>query len=48
MKRSEIALLAPLAVLVFWFGLYPLPFLKLLSGPVEQILVQLATKGGLP
>lgn len=48
MNRGEILLLAPLAGLVLWFGFYPLPFLKLLRGPVEQLLAHLATTGGLP
>lgn len=48
MHRGEILILAPLAGLVLWFGLYPLPFLKLLRGPVEQLLAHLVTTGGLP
>lgn len=46
--RTEALILGPLAGLVLWFGLYPLPFLKLLRGPVEQLLAYLVTTGGLP
>jgi NADH-quinone oxidoreductase subunit M len=48
LQRSEMALLVPLAVLVLWFGFYPLPCLKLRHGPVEGILAHLVVKGGLP
>jgi len=48
LNRGEVLLLAPMAVLVLWFGLYPRPFLTLLSAPVEQLLVHLVTIGGLP
>lgn len=48
MTRGETVLLAPLVGLVLWCGLYPMPFLKLLRGPVEQLLAHLVTTGGLP
>ncbi|MGE4542843.1 MAG: NuoM family protein [Pedobacter sp.] len=48
LNRGETLLLAPLVGLVLWFGLYPLPFLRLLRGPVEQLLARLVTTGGLP
>jgi NADH-quinone oxidoreductase subunit M len=48
MNRGETLLLAPLAGLVLWLGVYPLPYLKLLRGPVERLLAHLVTTGGLP
>ncbi len=48
MNRGEALILAPLTVLVLWFGLYPMPFLTLLRGPVEQLLTHIVTTGGLP
>lgn len=48
LHRGEVALLAPMAGLVLWFGLYPLPFLHLVHNPVENMLVHLVMKGGLP
>jgi NADH-quinone oxidoreductase subunit M len=48
LQGRDWALLAPLAVLVLWVGLYPVAFLRLLDAPVEHMLIQLAAKGGLP
>ncbi|MBF0127120.1 MAG: NADH-quinone oxidoreductase subunit M, partial [Magnetococcales bacterium] len=39
----EIALFAPLIVLVFWIGFYPSPFLALLHASVENLLIQANT-----
>jgi NADH-quinone oxidoreductase subunit M len=37
LSRREIAILAPLVILIFWIGLYPAPFLNLISPAVEQL-----------
>jgi NADH-quinone oxidoreductase subunit M len=37
LNRREIAILVPLVILIFWIGLYPAPFLNLLSPAVEQL-----------
>ena len=37
LNRREIAILVPLVILIFWIGLYPTPFLNLLSPAVEQL-----------
>jgi NADH-quinone oxidoreductase subunit M len=37
LNRREIAILVPLVILIFWIGLYPAPFLNLISPAVEQL-----------
>jgi NADH-quinone oxidoreductase subunit M len=37
LSRREIAILVPLLILIFWIGLYPAPFLNLISPAVEQL-----------
>jgi len=37
LNRREVAILVPLIILIFWIGLYPAPFLNLLSPAVEQL-----------
>jgi NADH-quinone oxidoreductase subunit M len=48
LSRGEAGLLAPLAALVLWGGIYPGSFLLLLHEPVRQLLAAMAGKGGLP
>jgi NADH-quinone oxidoreductase subunit M len=48
LSRGETGLLAPLATLVLWGGLYPGSFLFLLHEPVRQLLAVMARNGGLP
>ena len=46
----EILTLAPLIILIFWIGLYPNPFLNLMSASVDQLLnaMQTAAIAGIP
>jgi NADH-quinone oxidoreductase subunit M len=46
----EIAILVPLLILIFWIGLYPMPFFNLISPAVNNVLeiVQAASVAGLP
>ena len=41
LTRREIAILVPLVILIFWIGLYPAPFLNLLSPSVDQLAASL-------
>jgi NADH-quinone oxidoreductase subunit M len=43
LKLREVLLLLPLLVLIFWIGLYPKPFLALISPSVEQLVVLVQT-----
>jgi len=38
MNRREILVLAPIVVLIFWIGLYPTPFLRIMEPAVNQIV----------
>ena len=38
MSRREIAIFVPLIILVIWMGIYPIPFLDIMSASVEQLL----------
>ena len=40
LDRRELAAIVPLAVFVFWVGLYPKPFLNIIHVSVEHLLVQ--------
>jgi NADH-quinone oxidoreductase subunit M len=46
----EIGILVPLLILIFWIGLYPMPFFNLISPAVNNVLeiVQAASVAGLP
>jgi NADH-quinone oxidoreductase subunit M len=46
----EILTLVPLIILIFWIGLYPNPFLNLMSASVDQLLnaMQTAAVAGIP
>jgi NADH-quinone oxidoreductase subunit M len=44
LSPREIAIFAPLVVLVFWMGIYPNSFLKPLHEPVKNLLVQTGAK----
>ena len=41
LNRREIAIFAPLIVLVIWMGVYPQPFLDVMDASVQQLLVNL-------
>jgi NADH-quinone oxidoreductase subunit M len=41
LTRREIAILVPLIILIFWIGLYPTPFLNLISPSVDQLAASL-------
>jgi NADH-quinone oxidoreductase subunit M len=41
MNVREILVLAPIIILIFWIGLYPKPFLKILEPAVDQIVSRL-------
>ncbi len=38
LNRREVLVFAPLVVLVFWMGLYPAPFLDIMSASVENLI----------
>ncbi len=38
LQRHELALLAPVIVLIFWIGLYPKPFLDPLKDAINWVL----------
>jgi NADH-quinone oxidoreductase subunit M len=41
LRSREIVTLVPLAVLVFWIGIYPVPFLDVMHATVDHLLVQM-------
>jgi NADH-quinone oxidoreductase subunit M len=41
LNRREIAILVPLIIVIFWIGLYPAPFLNLLSPSVDALAATL-------
>ena len=41
LTRREILVFAPLIVLIFWMGIYPAPFLKVMEGPVDHLLLRM-------
>ncbi len=40
MNKRELAIFAPLIILIFWIGFYPGPFLEIMHASVEQLLAQ--------
>ncbi|RMF96136.1 MAG: NADH-quinone oxidoreductase subunit M [Candidatus Schekmanbacteria bacterium] len=38
----EIATLAPIVLFIFWIGLYPKPFLRIMEKPVEHLVMRIA------
>jgi NADH-quinone oxidoreductase subunit M len=43
LSPREIAVFAPLVVLVFWMGLYPAPFLEVMHVSVSNLLERVET-----
>ncbi|MBN2720950.1 MAG: NADH-quinone oxidoreductase subunit M [Proteobacteria bacterium] len=41
MNQREILVLAPILVLIFWIGLYPMPFLRVMEPAVNDIVARL-------
>ena len=39
MTPREIFIFAPLVILVLWMGIYPMPFLDIMSASVDALLV---------
>ena len=39
MTPREIFIFAPLVILVLWMGIYPMPFLDMMSASVDALLV---------
>lgn len=50
LDRREIIVIVPLVILIFWIGLYPAPFFKLIAPAVDQMVaaLQTASVAGLP
>ena len=50
MNQREILVLAPIILLIFWIGLYPMPFLRVMEPAVNDIVARLQVdapgKGG--
>jgi len=50
LNRREVLVFAPLVVLVFWMGIYPVPFLEIFSASVGNLIAEheraLAASGG--
>ena len=44
-SRIELATFAPLLVLVFWIGIYPQPFLRVMEPTLEEYIVQVKARG---
>lgn len=44
LSRREIAVFAPLLVMIFWMGFYPKPFLDKIDAPVERWLTDLEAR----
>ena len=43
MNAREILVLAPIIVLIFWIGLYPAPFLRVMEPAVDDLVARLNT-----
>jgi NADH-quinone oxidoreductase subunit M len=41
MNIREILVMAPIIILIFWIGLYPRPFLRILEPAVDQVVARL-------
>ncbi len=41
MNIREILVIAPIIVLIFWIGLYPRPFLKIMEPAVDEVVARL-------
>ncbi len=49
LSRREVAVFAPLVVLVLWMGIYPMSFLEIVGPSVENLIEQYGTaRAGLP
>jgi len=44
LTRRELAVLVPLVILVFWIGLYPAPFLRIINPSISAIAERLQTQ----
>ena len=40
MTRREMAVFAPLVLMIFWLGLYPKPFFKLMEPTVDRVMAR--------
>lgn len=45
LQRREMICAAPLLVFIFWFGLYPKPFLTILEPTLQHLITQVAAAG---
>jgi NADH-quinone oxidoreductase subunit M len=43
LNLREIAVMAPIVILIFWIGIYPGPFLRIMEPSIEQVVERLET-----